>query len=99
MNKIIMGTIALLAINPKDAKNNSALVDGVPAWASSDETVATVEVAADGLSATVTPLKIGTMTLTVTADVLIGPEIKPLSDSADFEVISGEAVSLNLTVA
>lgn len=99
MNKLIIGAIALLAIQPEDANKNPALVDGVPVWTSSDDTVATVEAAADGLSATVTPLKSGTMTLTVTADVLMGPDVKPLSDSADFEVISGEAVSLNLTVA
>jgi hypothetical protein len=40
-------------IAPKDSKGRPAALDGIPVWAGSDETVITVEPAADGLSAVV----------------------------------------------
>lgn len=55
-----------------DAQGRPALVDGVPAWASSDETVLLVTPAADGMSATVATVAPGTARVTVHADADLG---------------------------
>jgi hypothetical protein len=51
------------SITVLDADGNATTPDDVPAWTSSDESVATVSAAADGLSATIT--KTGTTGATV----------------------------------
>lgn len=86
-----------LAIAPKSAAGNPATVDGVPAWSSSDETVVTLTVAADGMSAeAVTTGKLGTAQVNVTADADLGEGLKEITGVLDVEVKASEAVSLDI---
>ena len=55
-----------------DAKGRPAKVDGVPVWASSDETVLAVTPAADGMSALIDTVAAGTARATVSADADLG---------------------------
>lgn len=55
-----------------NAAGAPATVDGIPVWASSDETVVTVTASADGMSATIPCVAPGTARITVTADADLG---------------------------
>lgn len=55
-----------------DARGNPAAVDGVPVWASSDETVVSVVASANGMSAAVKTVGLGTARVSVTADADLG---------------------------
>jgi hypothetical protein len=55
-----------------NAAGGAASVDGVPVWASSDETVVTVTAGADGMSAVIDTVAPGTARVTVTADADLG---------------------------
>ncbi len=84
-----------LAIKPIDRKGKPAQVDGVPVWASSDVTIATVEPAADGLSALVKAAdNLGPVQISVTADADLGTGIENITGVLDIEVAAGKAVSL-----
>lgn len=78
---------ATLAIT--NAAGAPAPVDGVPVWASSDETVLTVAAAADGLSALVSSVAPGTARVTVSADADLGAGVIP---------IAGVSEDINVTV-
>lgn len=80
-----------------DAKGNAAKVDGAPVWAVSDEALATLDVAADGLSAVVKPVgPLGSFKLQVKADADLGEGVKEILGELDIEVIGGEAVAVNI---
>jgi len=86
-----------LAIAPKSAAGNPAAVDGVPVWSSSDETVLTLTVAADGFSAeAVTTGKLGVAQVNVTADADLGDGTKTITGVLDVEVKASEAVALDI---
>jgi hypothetical protein len=89
----------LLTIEPVDKKGKPAPVDGVPVWASSDETVITLVPAADGLSAIATGVVPGAARVVVTADADMGSGVTPLSGSLDFNVTAGAAASLSIIAA
>lgn len=94
MFKLPIGLLAAAAIAFVDAKGNAAIVDGVPVWKSSDESVATVVASEDGLSATITPIgPIGTAQISVEADADLGEGVKPVITLVDLEVVGGEAVA------
>ncbi len=94
-----------LSIQPVDAKGKPALLDGVPIWAGSDDTVFTVEAAADGLSAilvgvapnatdaTGTPIP---ARVVVTADADLGSGVTPITGTLDVVVTGGTAVALTI---
>lgn len=69
---------------PRQAK-----VDGVPVWASSDETVLTVAAAADGMSAVIDTVAAGIARITVTADADLG---------AGTTTVTGVSEDINVTV-
>lgn len=63
-----------------DVNGNPATVDGPPAWVSSNQAVVDVVVAADGLSATINSVAVGTgAVVAVTADADLGAGVVPLS--------------------
>ena len=77
---------------------NAARVDGAPAWAVTDESAAKLEVAEDGMSAVLTPTGVAaTFQVQVKADADLGEGVKELLGSLDVEVLSGEAVSLEIS--
>jgi hypothetical protein len=89
-----------LSIQPVDAKGQPAPVDGVPVWAVSDEAIAALNPAADGLSCVVVPLVplSSTFQVRVTADADLGDGTRTLEGSIDLEVGPSEAVALGITV-
>lgn len=80
-----------------DAKGNVAKVDGAPVWAVSDESLASLQVAADGMSAMVIPVgPLGSFKLQVKADADLGAGMKEILGEMSIEVIGGEAVAVNI---
>jgi len=76
------------------AKGNQAPVDGIPEWSVSDPNVLTVEVAGDGLSATVKALgPLGQCQVSNTADADLGEGTKSIIGTLDVDVVAGEAVA------
>jgi hypothetical protein len=84
-----------------DADGNPATVDGDVAWASSDETIATVTVdAGDSQLATVaaaTGGTIGQVQITATADADLGEGTREIISTMDVTVVAGEAVAGTIT--
>lgn len=74
-----------------DRAGNPAKVDGAPSWSSSDDNVASVSVAEDGV-ATVIAKNVGQTQISVTADADRGEGVRTITRSALVEVVSGEAV-------
>ncbi len=89
---------ATLSIQPKDKKGADAALDGAPVWASSDETIATVEADEGGLSATLTAVRPGSCTVTATADADITPDgVASINGSLTVNVTAGQAVQIDIT--
>lgn len=87
---------AFLTITKNDGSPGS--VDGIPVWASSDETVLAVRPAADGMTAVVGPVAAGTARITVTADADLGAGVITITGiSKDVEVSTGP-LSLATTI-
>ncbi len=87
-----------LGIRVVDKAGNPAIVDGSPSWASSDEAVATVQAAPDGMTATVVATgALGTAQVSVQADADLGEGVTPLVGVLDVEVVASAAVGLDIT--
>ena len=85
------------SLDPRNSKGNPAPLDGVPVWASSNEAVATVTAAADGLTADVTATGVGTAQISVVADAdLDVGELREITGLLDVEVKASEAVTLGI---
>lgn len=88
---------ATATIQPVDKKGQPAPVDGVPTWASSDETIVTVTPAADGLSAVVAAVgPLGTAKVSVTGDADLGADVAPIFGTLDVTVTQGQAVGFKI---
>lgn len=75
-----------------DRFGNEAKVDGAPKWAVTDESLATLVVAEDGMSATVAPTGVmGSFKVQVTADADLGEGVKPLLGELAIDLVAGEA--------
>ena len=84
-----------LTITARDRAGNIAPLDGVPVWSSSDLSLLTLAVAADGLSAFAIPVgPIGTCRVNVTADADLGDGVRELIGTALIDVMSAEAVTI-----
>ena len=85
-----------LTLNPVTAAGNAAPVDGAPVWTVT-EGDATLEVAADGLSAYVVSGTPGASLITITADAdLDADELREVSDVIAVTVVAAEAASIGL---
>jgi hypothetical protein len=71
-----------------NAAGAPAPVDGVPVWASSDETVLLVVAADDGMSAVVSTVATGTARITVNADADIGDGVQGIIGASDDVVVT-----------
>lgn len=92
MNTFPILTALLIAItNIVDADGQPTTLVVTPVWTSSDATILSPVPAADGLSATGTALKDGTVTVTATSGAI--------SATAQITVTSGTAVSFQLSVS
>ena len=78
-----------------DAEGNPAKVDGPITWASSDETLAEVEVdSVDSSIVTVTPVgPTGQVQITATADADLGAGVRELITVCDISLVASEAVA------
>ena len=91
----------VLTITDKDGK--TAMVDGVPIWASSDETVVRAVPAIDGMTGTVESVGPGVARITISADADLGAGIAEITGvSEDINVTAGVSpasiMTLNLGV-
>lgn len=78
-----------------DSRGRPAAVDGVPVWASSDDTVLSVVPAADGLSAVVASVAPGVARVTVQADADLGAGVVTITGvSEDVNVTNGSIASV-----
>jgi hypothetical protein len=79
----------------QDKKGNAAPVDGKPSWASSDETIVTVEPIAEdptGLTAKVTgQSKLGDFRVTCQGDADLGEGVVPVTIVGDGTLLASEA--------
>ncbi len=88
---------ALLTVAFTTAKGKPANIDGAPTWSISDETIATVVPASDGLTAEVTALQMGSASVSVTADADLGAGVKTIAGFLDLVVVSAEAAVVEIT--
>lgn len=87
---------AVLSI--KDDKGRAAKVDGVPVWASSDETVLTAVAAADGMSGVVNTVAPGTARITVSADADLGAGVIPITGVSEDVIVTPGSVASVMTL-
>lgn len=91
--------VVTLSIQPVDAAGNPAPVDGAPVWNVSDTGLVTVTPTEDGLSAVLVPTgALGNAQISVTADALLGEEVRELTGLLDVQIVGGEAVALSIGV-
>lgn len=85
-----------------DDKGRDAPVDGIPVWASSDETVVTVTPSLDGMGAVIDSVAPGVARVSVTADADLGAGIITITGvTEDINVTlapPGQAVNVTLTL-
>lgn len=85
-----------VTIEPKQRNGQPATLDGVPVWASSDETIVTVVAAADGLSATIDSVTPGDARVSVSGDADLGEGVKPIVGTIDVTVTAGSARTITV---
>ncbi len=85
------------AIKITDKFGNDAKVDGAPVWAVTDEALAGVVVAEDGMSAVVTPVgPLGSLKVQVKADADLGEGVKELLGELDLDLVAGDAEVISI---
>src|SRR5262249_46251896 len=84
-----------------NAAGDPAPVEGAPVWASSDETVLSVQPANDGMSAVVLTVAPGTGRVTVSADADVGEGVNTITGVTEDIVVtlgpSGQASVMTLS--
>ena len=81
----------------QDSLGNPAPVEGVPVWTNSNESVISMVVAADGLSAVVSAVGIpGAGQISVQADADLGEGVTTITGTLDVEIQPGDAVTVTL---
>ncbi len=85
------------SINPTDHKGKPAPVDGVPVWASSNEAVAKVTPAADGMGGFVVAQGVGDYSISVSADADLGAGVTTITASDTGTVSQGQATAIAFT--
>lgn len=88
-----------VAVQPKSAAGNIALVDGKPVWTVSDDTIITLEVSEDGFSVeAITTGKLGSAQIAINLDSDLGEGVKDLTGILDVTVIASDAVNVEINV-
>lgn len=95
-----MTTSQQFSITPqfKTKSGKAATVDGVPTYGSSDESVAKVVPAADGLTALVVAQGVGSYSISVSADADLGAGTRTINGSDTGDVTSAEADTVGFSV-
>jgi hypothetical protein len=85
-----------------DSAGRPASVDGIPVWASSDETIITVVPTADGMGAAIETVAPGTARVTVSADADLGEGVVEITGVTEDIIVtmgpSHVATTLTLTL-
>lgn len=89
---------AVLTITNKKT-GGPATVDGIPVWASSDETVLTAVATADGMGAVIDTVAPGTARVTVTGDADLGAGVAPITGVSEDIIVTAGAVIPVLSIA
>ena len=93
------GKQAVLTVNPKnEVTNKPARVDGTPVWTNSDDSVASLTPANDGLSAVLAFKGEGATAVQVEIDADLGPGVRSLIGSLDVTAVGGEATVVEIGV-
>lgn len=74
----------------KDAKGNDALPAAPPVWSTTVAGIIDLVVAADGLSAVVSPLQAGATTINVIAEGDVTPGVDTINLTGDVQVVPAE---------
>lgn len=94
------GRAKTVSVLVTDKFGNAANVDGIPAWESTDEGIATVTPSDDGLSCTVVSSgKMGTVQINVRLDADLGDGVRELNGLALLDVTAGQASTIALLVS
>lgn len=94
------GRAKTVSVRVTDKFGNPANVDGIPAWESTDEAIATVTPSDDGLSCTVISSgKMGTVQISVRLDADLGDGVQELTGLALLDVTAGQASAIALLVS
>lgn len=86
-----------IEIDTRKGAGHPAKIDGTPAWSCSDEAVGTLDVAADGMSATFKSVAEGSCSVTVTVDADTGEGVSPLIGSLDIQVAADGAAIVTIS--
>jgi hypothetical protein len=80
-----------------DVKGNPALIDGMPKWALTDESLATLVASEDGMSAVLTPVgPFGALKIQVSADADLGEGVTAILGELEVDLIAGDAAVVSL---
>jgi len=85
-----------VVVKPVTLSGKPARVDGVPGWAVTNPSVASLQVAPDGLSADVFGVSPGDATVMVSADADLGSGVREITGSLQVTVVEAEATALVL---
>ncbi len=89
---------AKISLAIKDKFGNAAQVDGKPAWALTDESLASLAVSEDGLSADLEPKgPIGSFSVQVSCDADLGEGVKEIIGSLPVDLSAGDAEVVELS--
>lgn len=89
---------AKISIAIKDKFGNAAKVDGVPAWALSDDSLGSIQVEADGMSGLFEPKgPIGSLKVQVKADADLGEGVKEILGELSLDLMAGDAEVVELS--
>ena len=87
-----------ISVGFKDFKGNDAAVDGVPTWALTDDSLGSLEVAADGLSAVLhSKGVIGSGKVQCAADADLGQGVRTIIGELQIDFVAAEAETVQLT--
>lgn len=85
-----------LALKAKTKAGNPTTLENV-VWATSDDTVATVESTGDLTAVVKTTGKLGTAQISIKADAKLGEGEKELTGTFDLEVVPGDAATIEVS--
>jgi hypothetical protein len=89
-----------ITITPKGKSGRPAKIDGVPTWQNTDETLGTLVVAADGLSAVYTTVDgaSGNSQVIVDADADLGAGVVDITGLLDINVVAPEEQATTIEI-
>lgn len=87
-----------VSVKFSDKFGNAAAVDGKPEWSVTDESLASLDVADDGMSVLVKPSgKLGSFKVQCSADADLGEGVKAILGELAIDLLPAEAVKVDLS--